>query len=52
MATWTLRGKLPLADDPIPGVDTQAIVDQAEAEVLADLEPPVDLTILFENSLA
>lgn len=50
MATWTLRGKLPLTDDP--GVDTQAIVDQAEAEVLADLEPPVDLTILFENSLA
>ena len=31
--------------------ERQAIVDDAEAEVLEELEPPVDLVVLFENSL-
>lgn len=28
-----------------------ALADDAATEVLADLEPPVDLVVLFENSL-
>lgn len=31
--------------------ERQAIVDDAEDAVLEELEPPVTLTVLFENSL-
>lgn len=31
--------------------DIETISDNAAADVLIDLEPPVDLTLLFENAL-
>lgn len=46
----------------IPGVDGQDgeldpeqldhVIDEATVEVLADLEPPVSLVLLFENGMA
>lgn len=51
---WVEVGNVqgPPGDTELSPEELQAIVDDAEAEVLAGLEPPVDLTILFYNSLA
>ena len=32
--------------------DREALIDDAADEVLADLEPPVNLTLLFENVIS
>lgn len=42
----------PGADGAVDQADLDFVVDVVTDEILGDLEPPIDLTILFENALA